>query len=293
MRDDPVLSECRVMLARGSRVFARAATLLPDRERAGVTLLYAWARYVDDLIDDQDHGHARVGPAPSASPVERLSRLREATGQAIAGRVDLPAPLQAIGRVVRDHGVPEAEPFVFLDGMAMDVEARRYRALPELEVYCFHVAGVLAQMACRVVGRVDAESLEAVAEYGTAFQLTNIARDVMADASMGRVYLPLALLEDAGVPPDAVSDPQRRAAVAGIVATLLDRADLLYRGRQSRFASLPFRAAWAVLAGRAMYADLATRVRRLGPHAWDARVSVPAAARLAAVGRGLLHALTR
>ena len=104
------------------------------------------------------------------------------------------APIQAIGRVVRDYGVPESEPFVFLDGMAMDVVGRRYRTLPELEVYCFHVAGVLAQMACRVVGAVDPEPLAVVADYGTAFQLTNIARDVHEDWQRGRLYLPDELL---------------------------------------------------------------------------------------------------
>ena len=87
-----------------------------------------------------------------------------------------------------------------LQGFEMDVEGRRYDTLEDTLDYAYHVAGVVGVMMARIMGVQDAPTLRRAQDLGLAFQLTNIARDVVEDARGGRVYLPGQWLDEAGVP---------------------------------------------------------------------------------------------
>ena len=65
-------------------------------------------------------------------------------------------------------------------------------------------------------------------DLGLAFQLTNIARDVMDDARAGRVYLPSELFRRESVTPAFVLDPANHAAVLGATHALLELAERYY-----------------------------------------------------------------
>ena len=288
---DPVVAHARAILERSSRTFARAAALLSRREGEGACLLYAWCRYCDDRVDGQIMGQGTRDPTRSVAARRAvLSELRTLTREALDGRPPAEPVYHGIVRVVREYGVPEGEPFEVLDGMAMDVEGKAYPTIDDLLVYCRRVAGVVAVMMARIMGLEDEEPLRRADNLGRAFQLTNTARDVMDDASDNRVYLPLDWLREAGVPPGRVLEPEHRAAVARVVRRILDRADALYASVDRGLGPLPFRSAWAVAAGRGIYADLGHRIRRRGPAAWDGRVVVPDSRKAYWIARGFARA---
>lgn len=308
---DPVVAHAKAVIEGASRSFSRAAALLPKPEREGAYLLYAWCRHCDDLIDGQTLGRPRSPPAPNPAPASRevaagpgpagsaggaaaiLAELRRATRHALDGGPPSLPVYEGIARVVRDHGVPERHPFEFLDGMAMDVEGRTYRTFDELVAYCHRVGGVVAIMTAHVMGHHDPAPLQLADDAGIAFQLTNIARDVMDDAAIGRVYLPLDWLARAGVPADAIARPEHRPAVAQVVHRLLERADGLYQRAARSTGPLPFRSAWAIAAALGMYADIGRVIRRRGARAWDRRAFVSDARKAWWVARGLGVALVR
>ena len=77
-----------------------------------------------------------------------------------------------------------------LAGFQMDVENASYTSLSTTLNYCWGLAGVVGVMLSLVMGRRDAATLYVASDLGMAFQLTNIARDVVEDAANNRVYLP-------------------------------------------------------------------------------------------------------
>ncbi|MBM4186817.1 MAG: phytoene/squalene synthase family protein [Gemmatimonadetes bacterium] len=290
MSRDPIVDHCRRVIERGSRSFTRAAALLEPSVRAGAYQLYAWCRYCDDVIDQQTLGHGMgTGPAPDrATQAAALALLRRQTESAIAGTFDGDEPVfRGIARIVATHGIPRHHPFELLDGMAMDVTGRRYRTLEALGEYCYHVAGVVGVMMAHIMGVRDAETLKRAEDLGIAMQLTNIARDVMDDASVGRVYLPLDWLERAGVPPAEIAERRHRPAVAAVVAGLLDAAEERYRRADAGIGHLPFRSAWSIAAARAIYSEIGTVIRRRGAAAWDSRAYVTDGRKYLLVGRAL------
>ena len=86
-----------------------------------------------------------------------------------------------------------------IDGCQMDLEQTRYLDFAGLETYCHHVAGVVGEVAANIFGRTQPGTVAYAHKLGLALQLTNIIRDVGDDARRGRIYLPVAELQQFGV----------------------------------------------------------------------------------------------
>jgi phytoene synthase len=267
---DRLVAESRTAIQRGSKSFAAAAHLFAPRTREGAFLLYAWCRHCDDVTDEQVLGFRKDAPS-AASAEERLAGLERETRRALAGDAVGDAPFAALQEVARRHGIPDRHPLDHLKGFAMDVEGRRYETLEDCCRYCYHVAGVVGVMMAYVMEARGEDTLDRAADLGIAFQMTNIARDVMDDAQAGRVYLPGAWLREAGVPPGEIALPAHREAVSRVAARLLDEAERYYASAQVGLGRLSFRSAWAVAAARRVYRDIGRIVREEGPRAWDRR----------------------
>jgi phytoene synthase len=149
----------------------------------------------------------------------------------------------------------------------MDVEGFHYQTLADLELYCYRVAGVVGLMMCPVLGADPARAPAPAAALGRAMQLTNIARDVQADAQMGRMYLPEELLPSSSV--EALACEPERALPA--IKVLLHLADRWYQEGMEGIRFLPLRTAFAIAVAGKVYQAIGRKLLR------DARGS-PAAA---------------
>ena len=286
---DPVVSQSRERIVKGSKSFAAAAEIFLPKQRDAAYMLYAWCRHCDDEIDGQTLGH-KDAAVKSGTPAQRLAVLREKTQGALDGRAE-DTVFIGLQRVLRDHALSPAHPRDLLEGMAMDAEGRVYNTLEELLTYCYHVAGVVGLMMGRIMGVRERVTLERACDLGIAFQLTNIARDVVADAACGRVYLPLDWLAQEGLDPQTIALPANRAALMRVVSRLLLVAEVYYNSADAGIASLPFRCAFAVAAASRIYRRIGAVLISQGPAAWDSRAHVSASARLSNFALGGLQAL--
>ncbi|MDB5591114.1 phytoene/squalene synthase family protein [Enterovirga sp.] len=292
MTTDPTLIAAAAAIRAGSKSFAAASRLFDRHTRESATLLYAWCRHCDDVVDGQQLGHA--GPeAPVQAPAERLLELERKTRAALAGEPTAEPPFAALGEVVRRHAIPARHALEHLAGFRMDVEGRRYATLSDTLDYAYHVAGVVGIMMAQIMGVRDPAVLDRACDLGLAFQLTNMARDIVEDAEAGRVYLPGAWLDEAGIPQAEVADPRHRARLAPLAARLVDAAEPFYLSAATGIAHLPPRSAWAIASARHIYRAIGLEVKRRGPGAWDGRVSTSSARKLAFVLSGGVSVLGR
>jgi phytoene synthase len=282
---DDIVAFSRERIEKGSKSFAAAARLFDTDTRNHAYMLYAWCRHCDDTIDDQELGFA-TGERGAVSQSERLEQLRRKTRLAVRGEWDEPV-FAALARVVRECNIPEQNLMEHLDGFAMDVEGRRYETLEDTLSYCYHVAGVVGVMMAVIMGVRDSETLDRASDLGIAFQITNIARDVMDDVALGRVYLPAEWLREEGFDGSDLSDPVHRDRIYAVTDRLLAVADQFYLSARHGIASLPFRSAWAIAVARFVYRDIGRLVRLRGPSAWDSRTRVSGSRKLFGVARSL------
>jgi phytoene synthase len=212
----------------------------------------------------------------AVEPERRLEILREKTIAALAGKAKEPVFI-GLQRVVAAHGVSHRYPLDLIEGMAMDVRDRAYASLDDTLNYAYHVAGVVGLMMAQIMGVSDPATLERACDLGIAFQLTNIARDVLPDADAGRIYLPADWLAQEGVSVFEVREPRHRMSVFNVVARLLDVADGYYESAADGIGYLPFRAAWAVATARRVYWSIGGVIRERRTAAWDKRAQTTAA----------------
>ena len=276
----------------GSKSFAAAAKLFPPATRRAVLMLYAWCRHCDDVVDGQELGFASAPAAQVThdAPFE-LDRLYDNTRRAYEGEPMRDPAFAAFQEVALGHAIAPRYAYDHLAGFAMDVNEARYRTIDDTLRYCYHVAGVVGLMMASIMGARDEATLDRACDLGLAFQLTNIARDIIDDAAIGRCYVPAQWLLDAGIPPDHVALPRHRDALAKVAARLVDHAEPYYASASVGLAALPLRSAWAIATARNVYRQIGVEVKRRGPRAWDERVGTSKATKLRLLALGGVQAL--
>ncbi|WP_227368839.1 15-cis-phytoene synthase CrtB [Halomonas sp. M20] len=276
----------------GSKSFATAARLFDPATRRSVLMLYAWCRHCDDVIDEQHLGMPSRVEGSTDSSEQRMAGLRHMTQQAYAGEPMQSPPFAAFQQVALNHRLPERYPLAHLEGFAMDVQERCYVTIDDTLSYCYHVAGVVGIMMAWIMGVRDEATLDRACDLGLAFQLTNIARDIVDDAEIARCYLPQTWLVEAGIPPEEIADPRHRDALAGVTARLIDLAEPYYQSARGGLGALPPRSAWAIATAHGVYREIGIQVKARGAGAWDRRVSTSKADKLRLLAKGLGQMMT-
>lgn len=274
----------------GSKSFAAAARLFDPATRRGVLMLYAWCRHCDDVVDGQELGFKVAAAAPHDAAAA-LAVLQEQTRRAYLGEPMRAPAFAAFQEVALGHRIDPRFAFDHLAGFAMDVQETHYETIEDLLRYCYHVAGVVGLMMASIMGAHDPRVLDRACDLGLAFQLTNIARDIVEDARMGRCYLPAQWLREAGIPPHELAEPRHRAQLARVAARLVDYAEPYYDSAGAGIAALPLRSAWAIASARNVYRQIGIEVKRRGARAWDRRAGTGKATKLWLLATGAASAL--
>ena len=285
---DNIVRLSSAIIQAGSKSFAAAAKIFNPETRASAYLLYAWCRHCDDVIDGQKLGYDQ-GNTPNHDPTKELIKLRKQTNDALTGILPDDPIFSALQKVISKNNIPKAYPLALLDGFEMDVHRRSYQTIDDTLNYCYHVAGVVGVMMSIIMGAKDDATLDRACDLGLAFQLTNIARDVIEDAQNGRVYLPTAWLRSAGLnaDPNLLLQESHREQLVIVVDRLLKEAEKYYDSSLSGLSKLGFRSAWAIATARIVYRKIGVELIKNGPKAWDTRVSTTKYQKFSALISGL------
>ena len=287
--NEALLSHATETMAAGSKSFDTAAKLFDPATRRSALMLYAWCRHCDDVIDDQQLGFQAV--AAQSTPLQRLETLKALTLRACAGEPMSDPAFAAFQEVALAHAIPQQQAFDHLEGYAMDVRGDLYPTLDDTLRYCYHVAGVVGLMMARVMGVRDEAVLDRACDLGLAFQLTNIARDIVEDAGNGRCYLPINWLAEEGLTLENYAQPASRDRLAKVAQRLVAAAESYYASAEAGLAGLPLRSAWAIATARGVYREIGVKVDRAGSKAWDRRQGTSKAEKLGLLAGGAVRAL--
>jgi phytoene synthase len=171
---------CRRIARTAARNFYYGFALLPSAKRDALCALYAFMRHADDISDS----------VQELDKTRRLTEWRNLMSRALEGDYGESRVLPALHHTVKQYGIPASYLNDLMAGAEMDLTITRYPNFDTLARYCYCVAGTVGLCCVHVFGFKDPQALSLAPKLGTAFQLTNILRDVSEDYAMGRVYLP-------------------------------------------------------------------------------------------------------
>jgi len=274
-RSTAALQSADLVLSRKGRSFHWARRWMAPAHAARATRLYGFCRYVDDLADE-----ASAGQDPRAALALIAQEIASGTSQN-------PIVVDALA-LMRECHIPPTPILTLIDGITSDLDTVRIADEGALLRYCYQVAGTVGSMMCRVLGCDDPAALRHAVDLGIAMQLTNICRDVAADAAAGRRYLPASMIGE--LPPQELVDPalELRPRLQLCIDEMLDTADRYYRSGEAGLAHLPVGARCSILVAARVYRAIGTRLRQHGNAYWHGRTLVPQRTKTLVTLRALL-----
>ena len=214
------LDYCRQKAAESHSSFLSGFRFLSVEKRNAITVLYAFCRELDDVVDGcTDPNVAQI----------TLNWWRSDLEKVFNNEMPEHPVHQALKDIRASFDLPKNEFEALIDGMQMDLEQARYGSFDELKLYCHHVAGVVGCLIARILGFSNPQTLEYADKMGLALQLTNIIRDVGEDARQGRIYLPIEEMQKFDVPANVIMQCKPTDNFAKMMQFQVNRARETYR----------------------------------------------------------------
>ena len=255
---------CQHKAAGGGSSFYYSFLFLPRERRRAITALYAFCREVDDVVDET---------ADVQLAATKLAWWRQEIALLLEGKPQHPVS-RALQPALGPYGITAARLNEIIDGMQMDLTQTRYLDFAGLERYCYHVAGVVGMLSAGIFGYSDARTLEYARNLGTAFQLTNIIRDVGEDARKNRIYLPVTDLQRFGVSAADLLQARHSEAFVELMRFQAERARQYYAQAMAALPDADRRAQRPGLIMAAIYCALLQEIERDGFQVLTQRTSL-------------------
>ena len=214
------LDYCHQKAAESHSSFLSGFRFLSVEKRNAITVLYAFCRELDDVVDScTDPNVAQI----------TLNWWRSDLEKVFNNEMPEHPVHQALKDIRASFDLPKNEFEALIDGMQMDLEQARYGSFDELKLYCHRVAGVVGRLIARILGFSNPKTLEYADKMGLALQLTNIIRDVGEDARHGRIYLPIEEMQKFDVPANVIMQCKPTDNFAKLMQFQVNRARETYR----------------------------------------------------------------
>ena len=247
------------VLARHGKSFYWASLFLGHKMANRAARLYEFCRFVDDIADgDLPHRHETLADISASLKANDSSSGPE---------------VEAFLNLASEVNIPMQAATELLDGMLLDQQPTAMKDQAELLRYCHAVAGTVGLMMCRILNCKHPRADHFAIDLGVAMQLTNIARDVLEDAKMGRRYLPQQWVNFSAAE-IATGQIQYRYPTSKAIEQLLNLADKYYNSALLGIQLLPFRSRFSITVALRVYRQIGVLLRRRKLAWWKGRVIV-------------------
>ena len=236
------------------------------------TQLYAFCRYLDDIADQPGN----LGATKLKSIQNIFNNYSYQTGSypevdnflLLKQELDLPV------FAVKD----------LLKGLISDQGTVLLLNENQLIQYSYKVAGTVGLMMAPILGISSKKAIPFAVDLGIAMQLTNISRDVLEDAELGRRYIPGEWCDDLSAPKIVElaknGTTEDRLKVSAAIKRTLLLAETYYVSGFKGLAYLPPRNHLAILIAGIIYRLIGRRLLTTGTEWWVGRQVVNSTGKL-------------
>ncbi len=283
------LREAVHRLERKSRSFYLASSTFPRALRIDLVLLYSFCRVADDLVDNASTSEEAKDWIAKLHKFLDLAYNGTKSNQSMSEHVLSQFPPHthsALLQIPVDRLSPQPLQDL-LHGFEMDLAfniASPIKLEDDLRLYSERVAGTVAQMCIQLIFNLyhsnftieeQRKIIAAGNQMGIALQYVNIARDIRVDAQIGRVYLPLLWLSEAGLSYNEVLKDPSSPQIETLRMRLLNDAFSLYGKAKSSIEQLPIEARGPIRVAVESYMEIGRTLRQEGFVVKDGRATVP------------------
>jgi phytoene synthase len=237
---------------------------LPADKRSAIVAVWDFCRAVDDAVDEPG----------DRDPASALLQWRQEIARLYGGHAPATSQGTKLAPYIARFKLPRSAFEDLIDGVAMDLQRRRYETFEELRQYCLRVASAVGLICVEIFGYRNLQTRDYAIDLGIALQLTNIIRDVAPDLERGRLYIPLEDLRRFGCCEEDLRSGVVTDKVRRLLVFQVDRARQFYRKAE---AALPRHDQRRLVAARimgAIYFELLRAIERSGYDVFRSRIRV-------------------
>ena len=244
------VNDDKLVLKKNGQSFYWAGKFLPKEAINRAAELYRFCRILDDIADN-----GKINSLKELSEIR--SNIKKKTFADLEKNFSIKYPKFlniSYKKVVID----------LIDGFILDQKSILFKKEEELIRYSYHVAGTVGIMMCDALKCNNDLAKSFAIDLGIAMQLTNIARDVLEDAKMGRRYLPGTWIQNIS-PKEIVlaaktNDLKKIRIISKGIKKLLILAEHYYLSGEKGFNFLPFKTRIAISVASGIYREIGVQL---------------------------------
>lgn len=180
---------CQQIVRNHYENFPVASWFLPKKLRQPISVIYAFARYADDLADE--------GDLEDNKRLEALEKYQANFEVALSESYSNDPVLFALTDVIKQHQLPTKLLFDLLTAFKMDTQTKRYPNFDNILNYCKYSANPVGRLLLHLHKEDTAENLINSDAICTALQLINFYQDIQQDyIENNRIYIPVNELKE-------------------------------------------------------------------------------------------------
>ena len=247
---DYYIDNAKSVLKKNGKSFHWAGKFLPNECINRAAELYSFCRILDDIADNGE-----INSLKYLSNIRSSVKKNTFTDLENIYSIKYPKFLNLSSKkIVID----------LIDGLILDQKAILFKKEEELIRYSYHVAGTVGIMMCDALKCDNILAKSFAIDLGIAMQLTNIARDVLEDAKMGRRYLPGSWVQNIS-PKEIVlaaktNDLKKIHIISKGIKKLLILAEQYYLSGEKGFIFLPLNTRVAISVASGVYREIGVQL---------------------------------
>jgi phytoene synthase len=243
------------MMRLNGRTFFWATRFLSKDEVEDIATLYAFCRFVDDLVDIR---------GASCEQIQQDLQKQNSTFE----------PVRNLLKMASKRKMSLEPALILVRTLDKDRKGTRIQTWGELLRYCYGVASTVGLMMCDIFGVQNKNAYPFAIDLGIGMQLTNISRDIREDAVQDKIYIPQEAFKK-GVTVTKILQGKEQEELIVAEEQILNLADRYYQSADRGMHFLPLQARLAILVASRLYQAKGTTIRR-NPHLYlKKRADVP------------------
>lgn len=248
----------RLVIKQYAKSFYYSARLFPQSTKWATYAVYAFCRYVDNIVDNPRN-------RTESELRKELDRIREELELVYRyGESEHPA-LGAFAYIANRYKIPKELSLELIAGAEMDLSIDRYETFDDLYVFAYRVAAVVGLMMTHVMGYDGREeTLKGAEELGIGMQLTNILRDVSEDLERGRIYIPKEDMDKFGLTETELSAQLFTPKVKKLMEFQVARAKTYYDSSYPLIDKLSKESQFAIYSASKIYGSILDEIEKNG-----------------------------
>jgi phytoene synthase len=207
-------------------------------------ILYAFCRVADDLVDENKNSKNKINKF-----------IKEYSNKKSKNII-----INKFKKIKEKYNIPEKFINDLFYGIKLDTKIVKIRSKKELIKYSYYVAGTVGAMMAHILNTTHPKAIKHAIDLGVAMQLTNIARDVVADAKLGRIYLPQNLLSQNIKAKDIVNESFDPTKLFSAISKIIIMSEKFYKSGNDGIKYLPSSIRYPIFLASSLYQRIGVKI---------------------------------